>query len=427
MVQNSNESLKADFSGFSNMEIHNFEKKTYFYLNKIRKDPDVLPENKKLLEEFVEGLRSERISWGGIYKYIWLLRYFAKKCKKSFFEITRKDLDKILTKFDGFGINRPWSERTQNDLRKAIKRFYKWLKQRYGDNVKLNHQTIKAKKVNKKRLPSEILTEEEVRTLVNFCDNVRDKALVYVLYESGCRIGELLTLKLKHIQFDNYGAVLMVNGKTGQRRVRIINSAPLLKTWINSHPFKENQEAPLWITENNHTTNGNSRYMPLGYRAVAKLLKKLEKRSGIKKHLHPHLFRHSRATHLAKFLTEAQLKEFFGWTQSSNMASIYVHLSGRDVDQGLLKAYGIETDGEDKLKVELVSCPKCGEKNPVDAVFCLKCGYPLKENLIVQEKRNEKIIELVVKFLQILAEENPRIKKKFYELVKKENALELFK
>jgi len=159
-------------------------------------------------------------------------------------------LDKILSEFDGFGINKPWNERTQNDFRKAIKRLYKWLKQRYGDRVKLNYENIKSKKFNKKRLPTEMLTEEEVKTLVNFCDNVRDKALVYVLYESGCRIGELLTLKLKHVQFDNYGAVLMVNGKTGQRRVRIINSAPLLKGWINVHPFKADSEAPLWITEN---------------------------------------------------------------------------------------------------------------------------------------------------------------------------------
>lgn len=149
--------------------------------------------------------------------------------------------------------------------------------------------------------------------------------------------------------------------KLGKKRVRIINSVPLLKAWINVHPFKANPDAPLWITENNHRTNGNSRYMSLGYRGVVKLLKKLEKRSGIKKHLHPHLFRHSKATHLAKFLTESQLKEFFGWTQSSNMTSIYVHLSGRDVDQSLLKVYGIKTDGENKLKVELVNCPKCGE------------------------------------------------------------------
>ena len=406
------------------MEIHGFDKGVQRYLAQIKEDSSILEINKRLLFEFVKYLRSQQLAWGTIYGYLWPLRYFAKECKKSFLEIGNEELIGILGKFENYGKNKKWNLTTQAKLRKALRRLFRWLKEFYGCQV--NPEKIKCKE-KKGNIPRVLLTEEEVRSLVNFCDNVRDKALVYVLYESGCRIGELLTLKLKHIQFDNYGAVLMVNGKTGQRRVRIINSAPLLKTWINTHPFKENPEAPLWITENNHRTNNGSRYAPLGYRAVAKLLKKLEKRSGIKKHLHPHLFRHSRATHLAKILKEHELKEFFGWTQSSNMASIYVHLSGRDVDESLLKAYGIETNGEDKLKVELVTCPKCGEKNPVDAVFCLKCGYPLKENLIAQEKRNEKIIELVVKFLQILAEENPRIKKKFYELVKKENALELFK
>lgn len=43
--------------------------------------------------------------------------------------------------------------------------------------------------------------------------------------ESCCRIGEILSLKIKNIQFDEYGIVLTVNGKTGMRRVRIIDSA----------------------------------------------------------------------------------------------------------------------------------------------------------------------------------------------------------
>lgn len=42
------------------------------------------------------------------------------------------------------------------------------------------------------------------------------------------------------------------------------------------------------------------------------------------------------------------MKEFFGWVQASNMASIYVHLSGRDVDNALLKVYGIQNTKENK-------------------------------------------------------------------------------
>jgi hypothetical protein len=38
--------------------------------------------------------------------------------------------------------------------------------------------------------------------------------------------------------FDSYGAKLLVNGKTGARRVRIVSSVPYLTKWINEHPLK---------------------------------------------------------------------------------------------------------------------------------------------------------------------------------------------
>lgn len=62
------------------------------------------------------------------------------------------------------------------------------------------------------------------------------------------------------------------------------------------------------------------------------LFKKAARKTKIRKRCNPHIFRHSRATLLAQHLTEAQLKQVFGWTQSSKMASVYVHLSGRDND-----------------------------------------------------------------------------------------------
>ncbi len=75
----------------------------------------------------------------------------------------------------------------------------------------------------------------------------RDRALVASLYESGARISELSNLKIKHVKFDQYGAVLMVDGKTGMRRVRIIFSSPYLATWLENHPFRANPEAFVWV------------------------------------------------------------------------------------------------------------------------------------------------------------------------------------
>jgi len=222
-----------------------------------------------------------------------------------------------------------WSDWTKRMYRIAIKKFWKWLKD-------LDYYPIQVKWIKNNRIRNnspEILTIEEIERIVNNADNIRDKALVAVLYESGCRIGELLTLRIKNIQFDEYGAILIVNGKTGWRRVRIVQSTRFLKRWINTHLEGSNPSSPLWINCNN---------MPLTHQIVRKILRRLKKKAGIKKRIYPHLFRHSRATHLSSFLTEAQMNVFFGWKQGSPMASTYVHLSGRDIDKAILKIHGID-------------------------------------------------------------------------------------
>jgi ribosomal protein L37E len=117
----------------------------------------------------------------------------------------------------------------------------------------------------------------------------------------------------------------------------------------------------------------------LEYPGVQMFLKKLARRAGIKKRVNPHSFRHARATHLANFLTEAQMKQYFGWVQGSGMASIYVHLSGRDVDNALLKLNGISTteDGKKEELLKTVSCPRCQQQNTPVSKFCSRCGSPL--------------------------------------------------
>lgn len=67
-------------------------------------------------------------------------------------------------------------------------------------------------------LPEASLTVDELRKLVEVAENPRDKALILAHYESGCRIGETLPLRILHVSFDQHGAVLIVDGKTGSRR-----------------------------------------------------------------------------------------------------------------------------------------------------------------------------------------------------------------
>jgi len=188
------------------------------------------------------------------------------------------------------------------------------------------------------KLPEDMLSIDEVQRMIREAYSLRDKALISVLYESGTRIGELLSMRIKNVKFDEYGGVLIVNGKTGMRRVRIVQSVKELKDWLYYHPFGTDPEAFVWANKQNLRAH-------VGYMAVLTMLRKVAKRCGMRKKIHPHLFRHSRATHLANKLTESQMRVYFGWTGGSRMAAIYVHLSGRDVDKAILELNGVERDG----------------------------------------------------------------------------------
>jgi site-specific recombinase XerD len=353
-----------------------------------------------LIDEFIKEQEAKGLSKKRIEKYRIELRIIQNKYyQKDFESLTTEKLREIVRQIE----NSNYSEWSKHDLKVILRKFVKWLNQKFNKNIDTSFISIKVK--NNHKLPEEILTQEEIERMINVCDNIRDKAIISVLYESGCRIGEFLSLKLKNVQFDEYGAVLIIpNGKTGSRRVRIVNSAQLLKAWLNVHPLKHDSESYVWIT--NFNRKNKERWSVLSEQSINKILKDIAKRAGINKKVYPHLLRHSRATHLASFLTEAQMKEFFGWTQSSNMASIYVHLSGRDVDNALLKIYGLKKE----------------ELKPEQAILKIE---DLNVNFNSQDKLKFEL--LVVDFLKAIAEEFPSIKQKFVSMVKERNLENLFK
>jgi len=75
------------------------------------------------------------------------------------------------------------------------------------------------------------------------------------------------------------------------------------------------------------------------------------------------------------------MDELFGWVQGSDMPSIYVHLSGRDVDGALLKTYGIISDTQQSNGSQFrpKACPRCKMQNPPTNKFCSRCGSVLDE------------------------------------------------
>jgi integrase len=288
------------------------------------------------------------------------------------------------------------SESTKRDYKILIRKFFRWMDK---DDV-IAWMKIPSRN-DCRKLPEDMLSEEEIKKMIDACEHPRDRALVASLYESGARISELGNLKIKHVKFDQYGAVLMVDGKTGMRRVRIIFSSPYLATWLENHPFRTDPEAFVWIGIG--TVGRNE---PMVYGAIRMHLKRIAQKAGIKKRIHPHLFRHSRSTHLAKHLTEAQMKQYLGWVQGSDMAAIYVHLSGRDVDNALLRMHGIVTEDTKDVQMSPKQCTRCTTMNAPTTKFCSKCGLALDIKTALEME--EKSADVSMDFMQA-AKSDPKI------------------
>ncbi|MCM8803335.1 MAG: zinc ribbon domain-containing protein [Candidatus Omnitrophica bacterium] len=123
------------------------------------------------------------------------------------------------------------------------------------------------------------------------------------------------------------------------------------------------------------------------------------------------------------------MKELFGWIQSSKMASVYVHLSGRNVDNALLQIHGLAKEKNKKETVlKLKKCPRCQDINDLTSQFCKKCGSPLDIETVAKLEENRKKYEnFMFELLKRLAEKDPKVKKEFVSLAKEKNMEYLFK
>ena len=349
------------------LDAHNYKRRIELFFEKLNKDNSIPEGDKKILKKYSDYLISEGITFGRVGKYLSDLKRASKLLGKPFRKADEQDIRRIVSVFERNEKYSPWSKR---DFKLSLRKFYTWLRGTKEYPPEVAWMKVYTK-IRNARTPEDMLTEEDVRKLIDFAYKVQERAFISTLYESGCRIGEIIYLKINQVKFDDYGAQLFVNGKTGFRRVRVVASVPYLLEWINKHPFRDDRDAFLWI---------NDRLKPFGYSGITQMLYRVARRAGIRKRVNPHNFRHSRATYLANFLTEAQMKEFFGWTQDSKMAAVYVHLSGRDVDNALLKVYGVENKNEKKESIlKPRDCPRCKQINQATNKFCSRCGFPLDE------------------------------------------------
>ena len=360
--------------------------------------------NGQIIINYINSMKDELILSQN-YKKITIkcLAYLSKsQSNKKFKSMQKQNILIFLNSFRKSELEDPlhsWIA-TYNLYLVIVTRFFKWLY--YSDlspKERLKPSCVDIARLRRKEQsiykPTDLWTQDDDLLFLKYCSSKRDRCYHAISRDTSCRPHELLSLKINDVVFKVAGnrqyAEILVNGKTGQRHIPLINSIPYLKDWIDDHPQSGNPDAflicgflkssgrQLRIETINHI------YTDYKKKVFPKLLQdpnvptedKEKIRQLLKKPWNPYVRRHSALTEKSKILKESILRQHAGWTPNSNMHLKYVHYFGNESSESILEAYGLKPKLEDINRLKPVSCPNCSELNKIDSKFCSKCRMVL--------------------------------------------------
>ncbi len=274
---------------------------------------------------------------------------------------------------------------------KALKRMLRLLgKEELANKLKYPKQPEKVPD-----LPSPELVEKIISEL-------RDpfKTIVAIIYETGARVSEILSLKYKHIKEtpQGYYKIIIEEPKNKESRtIYVIKYAMLLRNYLLLHPGKPDEivfKSPVHPEK------------PLKPRNVELALRRASRKHNTR--IYPHLLRHLRATLLIKQGMPERITMKLLGHKTEKMMKIYVNLVQKDIEEAVLKHYGIQPQAQNNGK-EATKCPRCGATNPKEANYCWRCAYPLHQQAALELETKEKDIEEKLRKLLKIIEKYPEI------------------
>jgi len=376
------------------VDLYNRKAKLEYWIQRV--NTDLSGTDKSDLLILIEHMQDKERASLWIIRCITALISIRRQLGRSFQEVTKDDIRSFLKWME----QRNYKPSTNEKFRQILKLFFKVVYgngETYPEQVNFFSTRVgKDKRFSSPELDTrEYLEEDEIVKLIQSTPTIQKKAFVACMYESGARPEEFLRLTNNDFIIDTNGIIVILRGKTGERRVRIISYAPLFQQWLEIHPLKNQSTFNIWISESTNYKN-----KPLGLRGAEKIIEKTLPAVLPNKHARLYILRHSRATHLSKHLTEAQMWTFFGWQPGTQVVRHYIHLSGKDID-GTLLSLSKEGNKVVKLedyKIKPIECIRCFDSIPPGNKFCGRCGlkldffnqYTVEKNL---EEEN-KVLEL---------------------------------
>lgn len=325
------------------IDIHNIRNRFSVAVENLKTNKKISNRNRDFILKFLRDAelgktirkrQKKKIGPARLHKYIGVLKTLDSWLGKDYDKASEEDMERIILALEKDDYmskkGKPFSDETKVDFKKMIKKFYKWLfgnDDQYPEIVAWFDTSLREKEI-----PA--LTKEEVEKLVEHSPNLLIKTAIMVLFDSGARIEEFLNIRLKHLtRKDDYYMIMIEYSKTKPRPI----SLPLCTKLLDE------------LLEEQRLNDPEAQVFPLGYDAFRIMLSRLG-RKALKKHVNPHLLRHSSATYYAGIENNYfRFCKRYGWTFGSKMAQRYIDRAGIQEEQ---TANAVKIDEISKVKSE---------------------------------------------------------------------------
>ena len=278
----------------------------------------------KTIDDYINYITLERqLSNNTIDGYKRDLIDFFKYIQKDYRSITTNDINKYI-----MSLNNKIDSKSINRHIVSIRNYFKYLlKLELISNNPCDN--ITGQKTNK-TLPK-ALTEEEIDKLLDIklenAIDYRTKAMLELMYSSGLRVSELLTLEINSIDFDD--SIVRIFGKGSKERIVPIDEIALnyLYEYVNLYrnSLLKNKISNLLFL--------NSRGEKLSRQGFFKIIKELAREKGIKKDISPHTLRHSFATHLLNNGADLRSIQTMLGHENIKTTEIYTHVTNNYIKE----------------------------------------------------------------------------------------------
>lgn len=235
------------------------------------------PDLHEKIELYLSAKKLEGASENTLYNYGLQLRIFADKVKKKAENITPADIRVFLASFENN------KQSTIGTKLTVLKSFFSWL---HGEEIIQRDPTIKLKSPKEeKRLPN-ALTVEELEMLREGCKTPRQRALVEVMYVTGCRLSEVHQMNISDINTQTMSAVVFGKGSKEREVYFSFKAMYHLNKYLES---RTDECKALFITE-------RKPYHRLSRRGIQREIKKIAANVGLENKVSPHTLRRTFAT-----------------------------------------------------------------------------------------------------------------------------------